>query len=122
MQDFHKLDKETQKSIRIFFAIFSIFILIISVYNYYNEEKSVKKKILNENYNRIVDSIYNNREEHNFTYVKYSDGRKESMPYEYNLKDSLSKKKGDSIEYIYRNGRILQNNLFEAYRNFRTKK
>ncbi|UKB86102.1 hypothetical protein LF887_10895 [Chryseobacterium sp. MEBOG06] len=68
-----------------------------------------------ERYTRVID-IYNNRHEHNFLYVKFSNGSEKILEYPYKLGDSISKKRGDSIEYIFRKDSIIENNLFEESR------
>lgn len=107
------IERKVKISFGIFFAAIVIFLII---YEYYNGENNVKNQLLNiENHSKVVD-IYNNREEHNFLYVKYSNGRKKILEFDYKIGDSVSKSKGDSIEYIFRNGKIIEDNLFERYR------
>ena len=111
-----KIDKELEKSLFIFFIIMTLFISFTFIYIYYNKDNFLKKEILESNYNKTVDSVYVNREEHNFIYVKFSDGTKESPQFNYKKNDSIYKEKGDSIEYIFRNDSILKNNLFDTFR------
>lgn len=118
MADNFKLDESTQKSLLIFYGIFSIFILITLIYNYFYADKHTKEDILNENYVRIVNSVYINKEEHNFLYVKYSDNTIESPNFHYNKNDSLVKRRGDSIEYIFRNQNVIENNLLLRFREY----
>jgi len=112
-----ELEPEIERKIKFFFGIF--FAAIISffiIYEYYNGDKNVKKQLLNiENHSTVID-IYNNKEEHNFPYVKYSNGRRKILEFDYKIGDSISKSKGDSIEYIFRDGKIIKNNWFERYR------
>ena len=108
--------KNQQNIIVIAFLIFIIPIVIISIYTDYNRYELTKETLLNiEKHTRIMD-IYINKEEHNFVYVKYSNGKSESLDDPYKIGDSISKKRGDSIEYIFRKGKIIQNNLLENYR------
>lgn len=75
-----------------------------------------KQKLLSiERYTKVID-IYNNRNEHNFLYVKFSNGSQKILEYPYKVGDSVSKRKGDSIEYIFRKDSIIENNLFEESR------
>ena len=107
--------KNQQNIIVIAFLIFIVPIFIISIYTDYNRYELTKETLLNiEKHTRVMD-IYINKEEHNFVYVKYSNG-KQDLNDSYEIGDSLSKNKGDSIEYIFRKGKIIQNNLLENYR------
>ncbi|MBT2623426.1 hypothetical protein [Chryseobacterium sp. ISL-6] len=112
-----ELEPGIESKIKISFAVFfGLIIGFIAIYEYFYGEENVKKQLLLiENHSTVVD-IYNNREEHNFLYVKYSNGRKKILEFEYKIGDSISKSKGDSIEYIFRNGKIIKNNLFERHR------
>lgn len=116
-----EFDNQTQKSVIIFFLIFGIFILFIAIREYYFGYDLRKEELLHKEYNKKVDSIYVNKNEHNFTYVVYSDGKEEILDFNYLKNDSLSKKRGDSIEYIYRNNGILKNNLLESLRFYMNK-
>ena len=117
-----EFDKQTKKSITIFFLIFGIFIAFIFIREYfYGYDESVKS-ILNEQYNVKVDSVYINKEEHNFPYVAYSNGKKQILEFEYKTGDSLVKKKGDSIEYVYRNNQQIKNNLLDILRFYNQKR
>lgn len=110
-----KIDKELEKSLFMFFIIMTLFISITFIYVYYNKDNFLKKEFLESNYNKKVDSVYINKEEHNFLYVRFSDGKVESAQFSYKKNDSISKKKGDSIEYIFRKDSILKNNLFDIF-------
>lgn len=81
-----------------------------------NSNQLVKEQLLSIERNAKVIEIYNNKKEHNFPYVKYSDGAQKILEYPYQVGDSVSKKKGDSIEYIFRKNRIIEYNLFEESR------
>ncbi len=108
--------KNQQNIIVIAFLIFIVTIVIISIYTDYNRYELTKETLLNiEKHTRVMD-IYINKKEHNFVYVKYSNGKSESLDDPYKIGDSISKKRGDSIEYIFRKGKIIQNNLLENYR------
>ena len=80
-------------------------------------DKITKEILLNiERHTSVID-IYNNKEQHNFPYVKYSNGTNKILEFSYQIGDSISKNKGDSIEYIFRGEKIIKNNLLENYRN-----
>lgn len=111
-----KIEKEFEKSLFVFFIIMILFISFIVIYINYNKKNIHKKEVLESFYNKTVDSVYVNKEEHNFIYVKFSDGTEESPQFNYKKNDSISKKKGDSIEYIFRKDSILKNNLFDTFR------
>ncbi len=49
-------------------------------------------------------------------YVKFSNGSQKILEYPYKIGDSISKKKGDSIEYIFRKDSIIKYNLLEESR------
>ncbi|MDC8103206.1 hypothetical protein ACNFU2_21685 [Chryseobacterium sp. PTM-20240506] len=112
-----ELEPGMERKIKISFAVFFGFIIrVIIIYQYFYGEENVKKQLLHiENHSRVID-IYNNQKEHNFLFVKYSNGRKNILEFNYKIGDSISKNKGDSIEYIFRNGKIIENNLFDEYR------
>lgn len=71
--------------------------------------------LLNEKRNTTITEIYKDRNEHNFTFVKFSNGNKELLDFPYKIGDSLSKNKGDSIEYIFRNKKVIRNNWLKNY-------
>ena len=103
------------KNILILFALFiSVIILIISL------TKTTKDSLTDYQMFAKVINIYRDKNEHNFLFVKYSNGVVELLDYPYKVGDSISKKKGDSIEYIFRGNRIIQNNLFEQARQEKT--
>lgn len=60
--------------------------------------------------------MYANKNQHNLGYVRFSNGINEFLEYPYKVNDSISKKKGDSIEYIFRNHTIIKNNYLEQAR------
>ncbi len=116
MESDFNLDKQSKKIAIVFILIFVSLIIIVFIYKNNNRVNFTNASLLNmEKHTRVVD-IYINKEEHNFIYVKYSNGKRESLDDPYQIGDSISKNKGDSIEYIFRNGKILENNLLEAYR------
>ncbi|ASK30715.1 hypothetical protein CEY12_11570 [Chryseobacterium sp. T16E-39] len=80
-----------------------------------SNSKRTQKLLSIERYTKVID-IYNNRNEHNFLYAKFSNGFQKILEYPYEVGDSISKKKGDSIEYIFRKGKIIENNLLEESR------
>lgn len=71
--------------------------------------------LLSKKRNVTVTEIYRDRNEHNFTFVKFSDGNKELLDFPYKIGDSISKNKGDSIEYIFRNESVIKNNWLKSY-------
>ncbi|MEY8759288.1 hypothetical protein [Chryseobacterium tongliaoense] len=114
-----ELEPGIERKIKISFLIFfTSIIALIFIYDYFYGEKNVKRQLLSmENHVKVVD-IYNNREQHNFLYVKYSNGKREALDFNYKVGDSISKNKGDSVEYIFRNKKVIKNNLFERYRKY----
>ncbi|MBP2615112.1 hypothetical protein [Chryseobacterium jejuense] len=111
-----EIDKNSKRIIKIFVAVFvGIFVLTI-LYLIINSNELVKRQLLSiERYTRVID-IYNNKKEHNFPYVKYSNGTQKILEFPYQIGDSVSKSKGDSIEYIFRKDSIIKNNYFEEAR------
>ncbi|MDV7698611.1 hypothetical protein N6B72_16915 [Chryseobacterium soli] len=75
-----------------------------------------KQKLLSIDRHTRVIEIYANRNQHNLGYVRFSNGVNEFLEYPYKVGDSISKKKGDSIEYIFRKDSIIKNNYFEEAR------
>jgi hypothetical protein len=111
-----QIDKSSKKTIIIFIAFFVCLFLFTIIYLIINSNSEREQKLLSiERYTRVID-IYNNRQEHNFLYVKFSNGSQKILEYPYKVGDSISKKRGDSIEYIFRKDSIIENNLFEEYR------
>jgi hypothetical protein len=104
------------KPLKVLFIILMGFLFIIIIYIKKTNDISVKKMLLDEEIYAKVLQIYHNRDEHNFKYVKFSNGENKIMDYPYKEGDSVSKKRGDSIEYIYRGNVILKQNLFETAR------
>lgn len=114
MDNNFELDKSSKKPLLIFGLIFGIMVSLTLFYRSYNKEDITKKDILNEErHSRVID-IFRVKEEHNYIYVKFSGGEISNLKYSYKIGDSISKKKGDSIEYIFRGDSIIKNNLFEA--------
>lgn len=112
-----ELEPGIERKIKIsIFLFITVIISFLIIYEYFYGEKIVKEQLLHiENHTTVID-IYNNKKEHNFPYVKYSNGRNKILEYDYKIGDSVSKSKGDSIEYIFRDGKILENNLLERHR------
>ncbi|WP_343609483.1 hypothetical protein [Chryseobacterium oranimense] len=105
------------KNFIIFSSLF-IFIIILVIFL----RKTTNDSLLDYEISAKVTSIYRDRKEHNFLFVKYSNGSVELLDYPYKIGDSISKKKGDSIEYIFREDSVIQNNLFETARKEKTLK
>lgn len=103
------------KNILILFTLFiSVIILVIFL------RKTTKDSLTDyEMYAKVI-NIYIDKNEHNFLFVKYSNGVVELLDYPYKVGDSISKRKGDSMEYIFRGNRIIRNNLFEKARKEKT--
>ncbi|WP_312902857.1 hypothetical protein [Chryseobacterium taichungense] len=111
-----EVDKSSKKTIIIFIIVFGSILLLTIMYLILNSNSDRKQKLLSiERHTRVID-IYNNKHEHNFLYVKFSNGSQKILEYPYKVGDSISKKKGDSIEYIFRKDSIIENNLFEESR------
>jgi len=94
-----------------FLAIFFIILVLVIILR-----KTTKDNLINYEISTKVVDIYRDRNEHNFLFVKYSNGLVELLDYPYKIGDSISKKKGDSIEYIFRNDTVLKNNLIQQAR------
>lgn len=109
-----EIDNRSAIYIIAFFAILLGFFIIRE--NLYGDEIR-QNALLSEKRNTSVVDIYKDRNEHNFTFVKYSNGKKELLDFPYQIGDSVSKKKGDSIEYIFRNKKIIKNNWLKTYQN-----
>jgi hypothetical protein len=93
-------------------AIF-IFLFII-FYEIINDKNERKKTLLNLERFAVANLVYISNN-HNFIYVKYSNG--EDIIKEYGILegDSISKKSGDSTLYIFRKDSVIKINLFEYY-------
>ncbi len=91
-------------------------LLFTIIYSIINSNSDKKRNLLNIDRHTKVVEIYSNKNQHNFSYVKYSNGINELLEYPYKVGDSVSKKKGDSIEYIFRNDSIIINNYLEEAR------
>ena len=111
-----EVDKSSRKTIIIFIVFFGCILLFTIAYLIINSNKLVKEKILSIERNTKVIDIYNNKKEHNFLYVKYSNGTQKILEFSYQIGDSVSKKKGDSIEYIFRKDSLIKSNLLEKAR------
>ncbi|AZB00020.1 hypothetical protein EG359_10465 [Chryseobacterium joostei] len=113
-----EVDKSSKKTIILFIVFFGCILLSTIAYLIINSNELVKEKILSIERNTKVIDIYNNKKEHNFLYVKYSNGTQKILEFSYQIGDSVSKKKGDSIEYIFRKDSIIKYNLFEESRKY----
>ncbi|AZA76489.1 hypothetical protein EG347_02595 [Chryseobacterium sp. G0186] len=111
-----EIDKSSKKKIVVFILFFACIVLLTIIYLIINSNSSTKKQLLYvERYARVIE-LYNNKQEHNFPYVKYSNGTRKILEFPYKIGDSVSKKRGDSIEYIFRNDSVIVNNYFERAR------
>ncbi|SMO77364.1 hypothetical protein SAMN06265171_106265 [Chryseobacterium rhizoplanae] len=116
MKNDFELDESSKKPLLIFGLIFGSIVFITVFYLSYNAENLTKKVILDEKRHSRIISIFRAKEEHNFIYIKLSGGQIYNFNNLYRVGDSLSKSKGDSIEYIFRGDSIIKNNLFEVAR------
>lgn len=116
MDNDFKLDKSSKTPLIIFLLIFGSIVFLTVFYLNHNSADLTKEQLLKINRHTKVTDIYVNKNEHNFLYVKFSNGTEKIMETPYQIGDSLSKNKGDSIEYIFRRDSIIQNNLFEVAR------
>ncbi|MCW1961002.1 hypothetical protein [Chryseobacterium viscerum] len=116
MDNNFELDKSSKKPLIIFGLIFGSIVFLIVFYLNHNSDNLTKQQILEIDRHTKVIEIYINKSEHNFPYVKFSNGTDKIMETPYQIGDSLSKNRGDSIEYIFRRDSIIQNNLFETAR------
>jgi hypothetical protein len=107
-----QLDNKAKNNIKYFFLV----IFFIVIFLIFFREKTNKKSLIDYEMFAKVTNIYRDKYEHNFLFVKYSNGSVELFEYPYKIGDSISKKKGDSIEYIFRGDSIIKNNLFEVAR------
>lgn len=111
-----EIDKSSKKPLVIFGLIFGTIVFLTIWYLNYNSDNLTKKQLLEINRHTKVIDLYVNKNEHNFLYVKFSNGSEKIMETYYQIGDSLSKDKGDSIEYIFRKDSIIKNNYFEEAR------
>lgn len=88
-----------ERKIKISVAIFLIVIIgFLYVHESIYGDEITKDILLNiERHTSVID-LYNNKEQHNSPYVKYSNGTSKILEFSYKLGDSISKNKGDSIE------------------------
>ncbi|MGE8434403.1 hypothetical protein [Chryseobacterium joostei] len=111
-----EVDKSSKKTIILFIIFFGCILLSTIAYLIINSNSEREQKLLNvERHTKVVE-VYPNKNQHNFSYVKYSNGINELLEYPYKVGNSISKKKGDSIEYIFRNDSIIINNYLEEAR------
>ncbi|MDW9378612.1 hypothetical protein [Chryseobacterium sp. JV558] len=118
MESIFELDKSSKKPLIIFGLIFGSIVFLIIFYLNYNSDNQTKQRILEINRHEKVIDIYRDKNEHNFLFVKYSNGYVELLDYPYKIGDSISKNRGDSIEYIFRNDSVLKNNLIQQIRKY----
>lgn len=111
-----EIDKSSRKIIKICIVFFGGIFISTIAYLIINSNELLKQQLLSIERHTKVIAIYNNKNEHNFLYVKYSNGTQETLEYPYQIGDSVSKTKGDSIEYIFRKDSVIQNNFFEESR------
>ncbi|WP_300672623.1 hypothetical protein [Soonwooa sp.] len=112
-------NKSDKKTVKLIFRFFTLLFVLLIIYLVATNNTSTINKLLSIEQYAKVNRIYNNEREHNFLYVEYSDGKKMLLEYNYKIGDSISKRKGDSIEYIFRGDSILKNNLLERARKDR---
>lgn len=116
MDNNFKLDKSSKTPLIIFLLIFGSIVFLTIFYLNNNSADLTKEQLLKINRHTKVTDIYVNKNEHNFLYVKFSNGTDKIMETPYQIGDSISKNKGDSIEYIFRKDSVIQNNLFDVAR------
>ncbi|WP_131707605.1 hypothetical protein [Chryseobacterium angstadtii] len=114
--DNNNFNLSDKKPMIVFLLIFGSIVFLIVFYLNHDSDNITKKQLLKINRHTKVIDIYVNKNEHNFLYVKFSNGSEKIMETSYQIGDSISKSKGDSIEYIFRGDSIIQNNLFETAR------
>lgn len=113
-----EVDKSSRKTITLFIVFFVCIFLFTIIYLIINSNSEREQKLLNvERYTKVVE-VYPNKNQHNLGYVRFSNGINEFLEYPYKVNDSISKKKGDSIEYIFRKDSIIKYNLFEESRKY----
>ncbi|MFP3581661.1 hypothetical protein SB659_19055, partial [Arthrobacter sp. SIMBA_036] len=80
-----ELSKSNKRIIIIFILSFICILLFTRVYLSINSNKLVKEEILSIERNAKVIDIYNNKKEHNFPYVKYSNGTQKILEFSYQI-------------------------------------
>lgn len=113
MNNNFEVGKSSKKNLFIFVFILGLIVFLSVFYLSNNKEEITKKNILNEERHSRIINIFRVKEEHNYIYIKFSGGEVSNFKYSYKIGDSISKNKGDSIEYIFRGDSIIRNNLFE---------
>jgi len=111
-----KTSKSGKKTLTIMVISFCCILLFTFIYLTANSNHQIKQQLLNIERNTRVVEIYVNKRQHNSLYARFSNGSYKILEYPYITGDSISKKKGDSIEYIFRKESIIENNLFEEAR------
>lgn len=107
-----------ERKIKISIVIFLVVIIgFLCIRESIFGDEITKEALLNIERHTSVIGLYDNKEQHNAPYVKYSNGTSKILEFSYKLGDSISKNKGDSTEYIFRGQEIIKNNLLENYRN-----
>lgn len=114
-----EIDNKNKKIIQIIIILYGFILLCVITYLTVNSDDLTKKQILSIERNTRVIDIFRDKKNHNFPYVKFSNGKTIGLDEPYQVGDSISKKKGDSIEYIFRKDRIIKNNLLEEVRRDR---
>ncbi|HCA07165.1 hypothetical protein [Chryseobacterium sp.] len=107
---------QADSSIKNYIKYFFLAIFFVIFYFVFFRKKTTENSLIDYEMHAKVIDIYRDRNEHNFLFVKYSNGLVELLDYPYKIGDSISKKKGDSIEYIFREHNIIKNNLFKVAR------
>ncbi|RXM51712.1 hypothetical protein BOQ64_12410 [Chryseobacterium sp. CH25] len=114
MNNNFELGNSSKKTLFIFALLLGLIVFLSLFYLSNNKEETTKKNILNEERHSRIINIFRVKEEHNYIYIKFSGGEVSNFKYSYKIGDSISKNKGDSIEYIFRGDSIIRNNLFEV--------
>lgn len=110
--DYLEIPRKTRNYLKVSVLLFIGFLIFRQVI--YGDE--IKRDILlSDRRNATVTDIYIDRNEHSSTFVKFSNGSKGVLDFPYQIGDSVSKKKGDSIEYIFRNNKIIKNKWLKTY-------
>jgi hypothetical protein len=112
------LDSNTKRIIKFLLYIFCAILLITFIFLYFSGPSEKKQILLSTERHTTVIEVYANKNQHNFVYARFSNGVNDLLYYPYKVGDSISKNKGDSIEYIFRKGKIIEHNyLKEARKN-----
>ncbi|GAA4162371.1 hypothetical protein GCM10022217_29660 [Chryseobacterium ginsenosidimutans] len=116
MNNIFEFEIRIEEKIKIYLIVFfAILISFFIIREYLYGDEITNKILLDSQIHSKVIRIYKNRDEHNFTFVKYSNGKEQLLDYPYQVGDSVSKNKGDSIEYVFRNNKVIKNNWLTSY-------